>query len=165
MQVPGHGRISHHFKDLQQIGESRLSARSIKMKYFALWSDRVADGRASRLSELVGAQARPNATLRYPGVLVATNRDLAAGIDKGTFRQDLYYRLKVVELHVPPLRDRTDDILPLVRLILADAAIRTARKISVLPPRTAEQLQIGSATLYRKLKNWGSIGGKGANRS
>ncbi len=114
----------------------------------------MADGRASRLSELVGAQAGPNATLRYPGVLAATNRDLATGIDKGTFRQDLYYRLKVAERHVPLVRDRTDDILPLVRLILADAAIRMARKISGLTPRTAEQLQIGSVTLYRRLKNW-----------
>ena len=73
-------------------------------------------------------------------VLAATNRDLADGIDQGTFRQDLYYRLKVVELHVPPLRDRTDDILPLARLMLADAAVRMARKISGLTPRTADQL-------------------------
>ena len=73
-------------------------------------------------------------------VLAATNRDLAHGIDKGTFRQDLYYRLKVVELHVPPLRERRDDILPLARVLLADAAVRMARKISGLTPRTADQL-------------------------
>ena len=73
-------------------------------------------------------------------VLAATNRDLAQGIDKGTFRQDLYYRLKVVELCVPPLRDRAADILPLARLMLADAAVRMARKISGLTPRTADQL-------------------------
>ncbi len=57
-------------------------------------------------------------------VLAATNRDLAHGVADGAFRQDLYYRLKVVELHVPPLRDRRDDILPLARLLLADAAVR-----------------------------------------
>jgi two-component system response regulator HydG len=73
-------------------------------------------------------------------VLAATNRDLAHGIDQGTFRQDLYYRLKVVELHVPPLRERRDDILPLARVLLADAAVRMARKISGLTPRTADQL-------------------------
>jgi DNA-binding NtrC family response regulator len=176
--------------------------------------------------------------------LAATNRDLAEGVAEGTFRQDLYYRLKVVELHVPPLRERRDDILPLGRLLLADAAVRMARKISGLAPsaadqllryewpgnvrelenameravvlargsrvnledlpeeirraspkaaaiegtvkplseiekayilevlelnggnqtRTAEQLRIGSATLYRKLKRYGVIGGRPAVR-
>jgi len=63
-------------------------------------------------------------------VLAATNRDLAHGVADGTFRQDLYYRLKVVELLVPPLRDRRDDILPLARVLLADAAVRMGREIS-----------------------------------
>jgi DNA-binding NtrC family response regulator len=177
-------------------------------------------------------------------VLAATNRDLAHGVAEGTFRQDLYYRLKVVELHVPPLRERRDDILPLGRLLLADAAVRMARKMSGLAPsaadqllryawpgnvrelenameravalargsrvdledlpeeirraspkpvviagtvqplgeiekeyilevlelnggnqtRTAEQLRIGTATLYRKLKRYGMIGGRSAAR-
>ena len=73
-------------------------------------------------------------------VLAATNRDLAHGVADGTFRQDLYYRLKVVELHVPPLRDRRDDVLPLARLLLADAVARMARKISGFTPQTADQL-------------------------
>jgi transcriptional regulator with PAS, ATPase and Fis domain len=73
-------------------------------------------------------------------VLAATNRDLAHGVADGAFRQDLYYRLKVVELHVPPLRDRRDDILPLARVLLADAAIRMGREVSGLAPRAADQL-------------------------
>jgi two-component system response regulator HydG len=73
-------------------------------------------------------------------VLAATNRDLAHGVANGTFRQDLYYRLKVVELHVPPLRDRRDDILPLARVLLADATARMGRKVSGLVPRAADQL-------------------------
>ncbi len=73
-------------------------------------------------------------------VIAATNRDLAHGVAESTFRQDLYYRLKVVELHVPPLRDRRDDILPLARLLLADAAIRMDRKISGIAPSAADQL-------------------------
>jgi len=73
-------------------------------------------------------------------VIAATNRDLAHGVAESTFRQDLYYRLKVVELHVPPLRDRRDDILPLARLLLADAAIRMDRKISGMAPSAADQL-------------------------
>jgi DNA-binding NtrC family response regulator len=73
-------------------------------------------------------------------VLAATNRVLAHDVENGIFRQDLYYRLKVVELHVPPLRERRDDILPLARLLLADAVLRMARKISGLTARTADQL-------------------------
>ena len=73
-------------------------------------------------------------------VVAATNRDLAHGVAGGTFRQDLYYRLKVVELHVPPLRERRDDILPLGRVLIADAALRMKRKISGLAPGAADQL-------------------------
>jgi DNA-binding NtrC family response regulator/predicted hydrocarbon binding protein len=73
-------------------------------------------------------------------VLAATNRDLARGVAGGEFRQDLYYRLKVVELHVPPLRERRDDVLPLARVLLADAALRMKRKIAGLAPDAADQL-------------------------
>jgi two-component system, NtrC family, response regulator HydG len=73
-------------------------------------------------------------------IVAATNRDLAQGVASGAFRQDLYYRLKVVELHVPPLRERRDDILPLARVLLADAALRMKRKISSLAPGAADQL-------------------------
>jgi Response regulator containing CheY-like receiver, AAA-type ATPase, and DNA-binding domains len=73
-------------------------------------------------------------------VLAATNRDLAHGVAGGSFRQDLYYRLKVVELHVPSLRERRDDVMPLARVLLADAALRMKRKISGLAPAAADQL-------------------------
>lgn len=73
-------------------------------------------------------------------IVAATNRDLAQGVTDGVFRQDLYYRLKVVELRVPPLRERKDDILPLARVLLADAGLRMKRSISGLSPRTADQL-------------------------
>ncbi|HEX2873711.1 MAG TPA: sigma-54-dependent Fis family transcriptional regulator [Polyangiaceae bacterium] len=73
-------------------------------------------------------------------VVAATNRDLAQGVAGGDFRMDLYYRLKVVELHVPALRERRDDILPLARVLLADAALRMKRKISGFGAPAADQL-------------------------
>jgi transcriptional regulator with PAS, ATPase and Fis domain len=73
-------------------------------------------------------------------IVAATNRDLALGVANGDFRQDLYYRLKVVELHVPPLRERDEDILPLARVLLANAAIAMNRKTSGFSTAVADQL-------------------------
>jgi DNA-binding NtrC family response regulator len=73
-------------------------------------------------------------------VLAATNRDLLHSVTGGAFRQDLYYRLKVIELHVPALRERRDDILPLARVLLADAAGRMQRKLDGLAPNVADLL-------------------------
>jgi two-component system response regulator HydG len=73
-------------------------------------------------------------------IVAATNRDLAQRVAGGDFRQDLYYRLKVIELRVPALRDRRDDILPLARVLLAEMALRMKRKISAITPGAADQL-------------------------
>jgi DNA-binding NtrC family response regulator len=87
-------------------------------------------------------------------VVAATNRDLAHGVLGGAFRQDLYYRLKVVELRVPALRERRDDILPLARVLLADAALRMKRKVSGLVPNAADQLlRYGWPGNVRELEN------------
>ena len=56
-------------------------------------------------------------------VISATNADVAAMIREGRFREDLYYRLNVIELRVPPLAERRDDILPLAEFFLAGSAV------------------------------------------
>ena len=73
-------------------------------------------------------------------VLAATNRDLVLEVEAGRYRQDLYYRLRVVELNVPPLRERRDDILTLARTFVGQAAARTGRAITSLGPRAAHHL-------------------------
>jgi len=56
-------------------------------------------------------------------IVAATNRDLEAAVDSGAFRQDLFYRLNVVPIHMPPLRDRREDVAPLVDFFRARARI------------------------------------------
>ena len=60
-------------------------------------------------------------------VIAATNRELEQMIRAGTFREDLYYRLQVIEIRVPPLRDRRDEIIPLVEFFLIRYAARYGR--------------------------------------
>ncbi len=67
-------------------------------------------------------------------LIAATNRDLAAEARRGAFREDLYHRLNVVALRVPPLRDRPQDIPPLARYFVDRAAARCGRRVSGISP-------------------------------
>lgn len=75
-------------------------------------------------------------------VVSATNRDLDAAVADGSFRDDLYWRLRGVEVTLPPLRDRGDDILLLARHFLDEAAALVGRRIArTLSPAAADSLQ------------------------
>jgi formate hydrogenlyase transcriptional activator len=73
-------------------------------------------------------------------LIAATHRDLPAMAKQGTFREDLYYRLKVFPIQVPALRQRTDDIPRLVRHFTTLYAQRMNKRIDAVPPETMDAL-------------------------
>ena len=101
---------------LDEIGDMSLSAQAKVLRTLQ-------DGVVTR----VGGESSTHVDVR---VIAATNKDLAAEIDADRFREDLFFRLNVVPIHVPPLRDRREDIPMLVRHF-TERAIEEQR----LPPR------------------------------
>jgi DNA-binding NtrC family response regulator len=65
-------------------------------------------------------------------VVAATNRDLRKAVERGTFREDLFYRLQVFDLHIAPLRERRADILPLAEAFLQEIAPSLGRAPATL---------------------------------
>jgi DNA-binding NtrC family response regulator len=74
-------------------------------------------------------------------IIAASNRNLLSMMEQGTFREDLYYRLKVVDLHLPPLRDRIADIPPLVGSFIRQLNLRTGNVVSGITPRAIDALK------------------------
>lgn len=87
-------------------------------------------------------------------LLAATNRDLMQMVEEGLFREDLYYRLQVLTVEIPPLRERREDLLPLAKLFLAQAA-----EVYGDTPKLLDEKAKGILTAYdwpgnvRELKN------------
>jgi DNA-binding NtrC family response regulator len=81
--------------------------------------------------ERVGGQKAIEVDVR---VVAATNRDLAEMVKRGTFREDLYYRLSVINIEVPPLRERLDDVPLLAEFFLGRFRGQAARRISGFAP-------------------------------
>lgn len=73
-------------------------------------------------------------------IVAATNRNLKQAIARGEFREDLYYRLHVFEIRLPPLRDRRDDILPLTEAFLAEIGPATGRPVPGISREARELL-------------------------
>jgi transcriptional regulator with GAF, ATPase, and Fis domain len=74
-------------------------------------------------------------------IIAATNRDLKTAVANGTFRQDLFYRLNVFPMEVPPLRERKDDILLLVEYYVQRYATKAGKTIRSIEKKTLDVLQ------------------------
>jgi len=112
---------------LDEIGELPLG---LQVKLLRLLQER----RFERLggSESIEADVR---------IVCATNRDLEAKVRAGSFREDLYYRINVVPIRVPPLRERGDDVVLLARHFARDAGARNGRPIEALAPEALAALR------------------------
>src|SRR5947208_6114212 len=73
-------------------------------------------------------------------LIAATNRDLRAALEQGTFREDLYYRLNVVPIDIAPLRERREDIPDLVHLFITRFSAESVKKITGVKPEALQML-------------------------
>jgi DNA-binding NtrC family response regulator len=112
---------------LDEIGELQPS---VQVKLLRVLQERVI--------ERVGSNQALKVDIR---LIAASNRDLEQEVKEGRFREDLFYRLNVVPLHMPALRERREDIPPLAAHFAAKAAEKHDRPLAALDPALADALQ------------------------
>jgi DNA-binding NtrC family response regulator len=86
-------------------------------------------------------------------IIAATHRDLRRAVTEGNFREDLYYRLRVFPIEVPPLRERREDIEPIARLLLSRVGARTGRALRFSPEALRALLSHDWPGNVRELEN------------
>jgi two-component system response regulator AtoC len=91
----------------------------------------------TRTFRRLGGTRDLEADLRF---VAATHRDLDAAVTAGAFRLDLFHRLDVFRIHLPPLRERPEDVLPLARFFLGELAARAGRAAPLLSPEAERRL-------------------------
>ena len=92
------------------------------------------EGRFERLGSPKSIQANVR-------IIAATHRDLEEAVQQGKFREDLYYRLAVFPIHIPPLRERLEDIPLMVEFFIHEFAEKMGKKIRNIPRKTIEDLR------------------------
>lgn len=126
IELTGNGTVF-----LDEIGELPLHLQSRLLRFLQ-------EGQFVRVGGVTPIQSNAR-------IIAATNRDLRAMVAEGKFREDLFFRLQVVTIHVPPLRDRSSDIPALAEYLLEKVAARSALK-----PRT-----LSKEAIYRLMQhNW-----------
>jgi len=100
--------------------------------------------------ERIGSNKKTKVEFR---LIAATNRDLAEEVKGGRFREDLYYRINVIEIKVPPLRDRRDDIPLLATAFLSECCAREGKTVSLSPEVLAAFLEYHWPGNVRQLSN------------
>jgi transcriptional regulator with PAS, ATPase and Fis domain len=126
---------------LDELGEMTPRMQSLLLRFLE----------TGELQKVGGDQLGTKVDVR---VIAATNRDLQAMVRQGTFREDLYYRIRVIHLHVPPLRERTGDIPELVEYFLAQfTAGTTLLTRGISPEAMALLLQHTWPGNVRELEN------------
>jgi two-component system nitrogen regulation response regulator NtrX len=104
-----------------------------------LFLDEIGDLHANSQAKLLGGEQVIRVTVR---VVSATNRDLSAMVSQGKFREDLYYRVSVVPIRVPALRERPQDIRPMAEYFLEDFCVRNGFRRKSFDPEVWEALEI-----------------------